>query len=116
MAGLAGKGFTVKEDKLVPVPPLVVTEIVPVVAPAGRVAVICKSLLTVKVALVPLNLTALAPVKPVPVIITLAPLPAQAEVALKLVIVGGEGAADHDRADDQGCHGGCHRSEARPTQ
>ena len=46
----------------------------PLVAPAGTVAVICVSLTTVKlVAAVPLKLTAVAPVKPVPVMATVAP-------------------------------------------
>jgi hypothetical protein len=51
-----------------------VTLIVPVVAPAGTVALICVSELTVNVvAAVPLKLTPLAPVKPVPASVTLVP-------------------------------------------
>ena len=56
-----GKGFTVKLVTLVPVPCGVVREIVPVVAPAGRVAVTCVLLFWTKVAVVPLKLTALVP-------------------------------------------------------
>ena len=40
MPVMVGGGITVKEPALVPVPPAVVTLIVPVVAPAGTVAVI----------------------------------------------------------------------------
>jgi len=60
-------GCTPKLVELVPVPDGVVTLIVPVVAPFGTVAVICKSELTVYAADVPLNFTELAPVKLVPV-------------------------------------------------
>ena len=59
--------ITVKAVALVAVPPGVVTAIGPVVARAGTVAVILVSETTVKVARVPLNLTAEAPVKPVPI-------------------------------------------------
>ena len=52
-----------------------VTLIFPVVAPVGTVALICVSELTVNVvAAVPLKLTPLAPVKPVPVSVTLVPI------------------------------------------
>src|SRR6185369_2092038 len=47
--------------------------IFPVVAAAGTVAVICEGVLTANAATVPLNFTALAPVKFNPVIETLAP-------------------------------------------
>jgi hypothetical protein len=51
-----------------------VTLIFPVVAPAGTVALICVSELTVNVvAAVPLKLTPLAPVNPLPVSVTLVP-------------------------------------------
>ena len=84
---IEGGGITVKELALVPVPPAVVTLIVPEVAPAGTVAVICVAELTVNVAVVPLNFTAVAPVNAVPVIVTLAPTaPLLGE---KLVIAGG---------------------------
>ena len=59
---------------------------VPVVAPAGTVVVICVSLLMMKTAwFVVLNFNRVAPAKPVPLIVTeepIAPL-----VGLKLVIV-----------------------------
>ena len=59
---------------LVAVPALAVTEIRPVVAPLGTVAVILVTLTTVKlVAAVPLNLTAVTPVNPVPLIVTTVP-------------------------------------------
>ena len=72
---------------LVPVPLLVVTLTRPEVALPGTVAVIWMSLSTVNVvAEVPLNFTALAPVKPVPLITTLAPV--KPAVGVKLVTVG----------------------------
>jgi hypothetical protein len=52
--GAAGNAFTVKLPELVPVPEGVVTLIGPVVAPAGRVAVICVALFTVNKADCPL--------------------------------------------------------------
>jgi hypothetical protein len=65
---------TVKLPLLEPLPPAVVTAIFPVFAPVGTVAVICVALLTVKaVAAVLLNLTAVAPVKFVPLTVTLVP-------------------------------------------
>ena len=85
----AGVGLTVKLPAEVPVPPEVVTAIVPVVAPTGTVAVICVAELTVYViAAVPLNVTAVAPVKFVPIIVIDAPI--QPDVGVKEVIVGGE--------------------------
>lgn len=66
---------TVNVDALVPVPPGVVTEIGPLVAPEGTVAVICVSRLTVKVALVPLNFTDVAPLNALPVMVTVTPVP-----------------------------------------
>jgi hypothetical protein len=71
----------VKFDGLVAVPPGVVTAIGPVLAPLGTVAVIFPAEFTVNVvALVPLNLTALAFLKFVPVIVTDAPtLPLRGE-------------------------------------
>jgi hypothetical protein len=66
-------GVTVKLDALVPVPAAVVTLIVPVVAAAGTVVVIDVDETTVKVAVVPLNFTAVAPVKLRPVSVTDAP-------------------------------------------
>ena len=64
-------GVIVKFPVLVPVPVGVVTLMRPVVAPAGAVAVILIAVLTVKVAEVPLNVTDVAPVKFVPLMITL---------------------------------------------
>src|SRR5947208_3509548 len=79
---------TVNELLLVAVPPGVVTLIVPVVAPLGTVAEIEVDEVTEKLtALVPLNVTAVAPVKLVPVIVTL--VPTGPLVGVKLVIVGG---------------------------
>src|SRR5262249_61870271 len=51
----------------------VVTVMGPVVAPAGTVVVIVPEGLTVKIAATPLNETAVAPVKAVPVIVTPVP-------------------------------------------
>src|SRR5207249_2857681 len=62
-----------KLAELVAVPPGVVTLTGPVVAPAGTVAWIAVSEVTVKVALVPLKATAVAPLKLVPLIVTLVP-------------------------------------------
>src|SRR5712691_810963 len=78
---------TVKLTALLAVPPAVVTLIGPLVAPAGTVAVIVVAEPTVKLALVPLNSTALAPVKLVPLIETL--VPAGPLVGVKLETVGG---------------------------
>ena len=84
--GFAGAVMTVKLVALVPVPPGVVTTIVPLVAPEGTVAVICVALTTLKIAaVVPLKATAVAPVKPVPVKVT--EVPTEPEVGVKLVTV-----------------------------
>ena len=64
---------TVKLLELVARPPGAVTAIGPVVAPAGTVAVILMLELTVKLALVPLNVTTEAEVKLVPLMVTLVP-------------------------------------------
>ena len=74
------------EPELVAVPPGVVTEIVPLVAAFGTVADMWLASVTEKVADVPLNFTLVAPVKSVPVIVTLAPT--NPLVGEKLVIVG----------------------------
>src|SRR5438093_1494124 len=84
--GAEGATVTVKLVALVAVPPGVVTLIGPVVAPLGTVADIVVAELTEKFALVPLKVTAVAPAKFVPVIVT--PLPTEPLVGLKLVIVG----------------------------
>jgi hypothetical protein len=68
------------------VPPGVVTLIGPVVAPAGAVACIVVSEVTVKLAALPLNVTAVAPVKLVPLIVTL--VPTRPFVGVKLVMIG----------------------------
>ena len=68
-----GTTVTTKLDELVPVPEEVVTWIAPVVAPVGTVAVICASVFTVKLAAVPAKFTAVAPVKPLPVMVTVVP-------------------------------------------
>src|ERR1700704_2168063 len=78
---------TVKLPALVAVPPAVVTLSGPVVAPAGTVAVIAVAEFTVKLALVPLKVTAVAPVKFVPLIVTV--VPTGPLLGAKLVIVGG---------------------------
>ena len=78
---------TVNALKLVAVPPGVVTLRGPLVAPLGTVAAIEVAEFTVKLtALVPLNVTAVAPVKFVPLIVTL--LPTGPLAGVKLVIVG----------------------------
>src|SRR5438309_561642 len=85
---LVGGGMTVKVVLLVPVPADVVTLSGPVVAPAGTVAWITVVDVTVKVvALVPLNRTAVTPVKFVPLMVTFAPTGPL--VGEKLVMVGG---------------------------
>ena len=78
--------MTAKELEEVAVPPGVVTEIVPVVAPFGALVAMWLASVTEKVAVVPLNPTLVAPVKFVPVIVTLVPtMPLAGE---KLVMVG----------------------------
>lgn len=62
-----------KSVELVPVPVGPVTAMRPVVAPAGTVAVIWVAEFTTKVDATPLNVTAVAPVKVVPVMTTLVP-------------------------------------------
>jgi hypothetical protein len=83
-----GEGtVTVKLVPLVAVPTGVVTDIVPVVAPLGTVAVIDVALTTLYVdADAPLNFTEVAPVKFVPAIVTL--VPTTPDVGLNDVIVG----------------------------
>jgi hypothetical protein len=84
---IVGAGITVKLVALVAVPPGVVTRSGPVVAPVGTVAWIAVAEVTVKLALTVLNVTAVAPVKFVPLIVTL--LPTGPLVGVKPVIVGG---------------------------
>ena len=79
-------GITLKMAVLVAVPPAVVTLIVPVVAPLGTVVLIEVAERTVKIAAVPLKLTAVAPVKLEPDMVMIVPtLPAVGE---KVVILG----------------------------
>jgi hypothetical protein len=86
---------TVKSDALVAVPPAVVTAIGPVVAPAGTVAVTCVAESTENVvALVPWKVTASAPVRSVPVIVTLVPTGPLGGV--NPLIVGTGGGVPHD--------------------
>ena len=71
---------------LVADPPLVVIAILPVVAPVGTVAVICVSEFTTNVADVPLKVTFVACVNPVPVMVT--DIPTGPLGGLKLTNVG----------------------------
>ena len=91
---IVGAGVNVNEDELVAVPPAVVTPTGPVVAPAGTCAVTSKSESTEKTAAVPLNVTRLAPVKPVPVMDTL--VPTVPLVGVNELIVGGEVTVNED--------------------
>src|SRR5207245_3866664 len=80
---------TVKGTALLATPPRVTTTF-PVVAPAGTGTAMLVALQLVGVAVVPLNVTVLAPCaapKFAPVIVT--EVPTSAEVGLKLVILGG---------------------------
>ena len=72
---------------LVVVPSELITPIGPVLAAAGTVAWIAVAEMTVKLALTPLKVTPVAPVKFVPLMVTLAPT--NPLVGVKLVIVGG---------------------------
>src|SRR3989442_1705909 len=83
-----GEAVTVKLLALVAVPAEVVTRIGPVVAPLGTLAVIWVFEFTVKVAVVPLKVTAVAPVKLVPLIVTV--VPTGPLVGVKELIVGGD--------------------------
>jgi hypothetical protein len=68
-----GAAVRLKLVGLVAVPPGVVTVSRPLLAAAGTVAVICESESTVNDAAMPLNRTAVAPVKPDPAIVTVVP-------------------------------------------
>jgi hypothetical protein len=72
--------------ELAAVPPLLVTVIFPLVAPVGTVVVIFESDFTANVAEVPLNVTLVACVSPVPVIVT--GVPTGPLVGEKVEIVG----------------------------
>ena len=81
---------TVKLVVVVTVPPGVVIVIGPVVAPVGTVAVIwVAEFTTTLVAVIPLNLTTVVPIKPEPEITT--EVPVGPEVGVKDVIVGAGG-------------------------
>jgi hypothetical protein len=81
-----GADETVKLAALVAVPSSVMTVMRPVLAPKGTVEVMAPELLTVNVVPVPLNLTSVAPMKFVPVIVT--PVPAAPIAGAKEVMVG----------------------------
>jgi hypothetical protein len=70
---IVGGYLTVNDPALWPVPAAVVTLIRPVVAPEGTVALISVDDSTVKPAEVPLNFTAVAPLKPLPLMVTEVP-------------------------------------------
>ena len=81
-------GFTVKFEALFAVLLLVVTDTTPVAVPGAGVAVILVALTTVyDVAGTPPNVTAVAPVKLVPVIVTRGRLPLHPDAGAKPVIV-----------------------------
>lgn len=83
-----GDGNTVKLPELVPVPLGVVAAILPVEAPLGTVTVISAAETTVNVdADVPLNVTAVAPVRLLPLTVTVIPTPA--DVGVNELTVGG---------------------------
>ena len=83
---MVGAGVVTVKARPLLVPPGVVTVTLPVLAPAGTVAVICVPAFTVNAAAAPLKLTVVAPVKLVPVSTTL--VPAVPLVGLRLLIVG----------------------------
>jgi uncharacterized MnhB-related membrane protein len=83
---MLGAGINVKLLEELAVPPGVVTDIVPV-APFPTTAVMLVALTTVKeVAAVPPKLTAVAPVKSVPVMVTVSPV--AADVGVNEAMVG----------------------------
>ena len=91
IVGVAGSALTVKFETLAAVPAAVVTLIFPVVAVEGKTAVMVVEFTTVNdEAPVPLNWTAVAPVKFVPVRVTVGVAPAHADVAVNELIVGKE--------------------------
>ena len=79
---------TVNASLLVPVEAKLFTAIEPVVAEAGTVVVIWVSEFTVKLAEAPLNLTEVAPVKPLPVSTTEVPLAPLVGVKEASVMIG----------------------------
>jgi len=91
-AKLSIVGLTLKPVPLSPVPPGVVTLSLPVVAPLGTEVAIVASFVTLKLAPVPLNLTAVAPLNPEPLTVTL--LPTGPEVGVKPEITGTAASAE----------------------
>jgi hypothetical protein len=89
MMGGVGPVVTMKSGVAVAVPPVVVTVIGPVVAPAGTVAVICVVLATVNVALTPLNRTFRTLAKLAPKMLTT--VPTGPDGGVKLLMMGGVG-------------------------
>jgi hypothetical protein len=86
IVGAPAAVVTLKPCELQSLPPGVVTQIFPVVAPVGTVAVIFVAESTVKFAETPWNVTLVAPVKFVPVIVT--DVPTGPEVGEKEVTIG----------------------------
>ena len=84
---IVGGTVTVKLLPLVAVPPGVVTLIGPVVAPLGTLVVIWVSVTPLKVAAVPLKVTAVAPLKWLPLMVTV--VPTGPLLGLKELMVGG---------------------------
>src|SRR5206468_9993996 len=91
-----GEAVTVNDPELVPVPAGLLTATVPVLAPAGTVAVMLESEATVNVAGVPLKLTAVAKVNPLPVIVT--DVPTGPEAGASEETDGGEPGTGNDPA------------------
>ena len=87
-SSVAEEVVTVKFEAESALPPGVVTANFPVLAPVGTVVEICVALFTVKDAAVPFRVSAVAPVRLVPVTVTA--VPAWPEAGLKLTIVGAE--------------------------
>ena len=83
---LAMRGAAMNLILLTAVPVAVVTLIGPVIALSGTTVMICVGAVTVKLALVPPNFTAVVPVKLMPSIMTLAP--GNAAAGEKLVMIG----------------------------
>jgi hypothetical protein len=84
---IVGGAFTAKVLDEVAVPPAVVTLILPLLEPLATTAVICVALITEKLeAAFPPNVSAVAPVRFVPVMVT--EVPEAPEAGLKLAMVG----------------------------
>jgi len=85
---IVGAGITVNCELLVAEPPGVTTSIFEVAALAGTVALICVALLRVKDAKTEPNLTLVAPVKLLPLTVTVAPIAPLAGVKLEITGAG----------------------------